>query len=464
MIKFGTDGWRAIISDEFTFDNVRKVARAIAKYLLSDPKLTANGRPLIIGYDARFLADKFAEEMAKIMKEAGINVLLTEKDTPTPVIAWEVRQRKAAGAIVLTASHNPPEYCGIKFIPEYAGPANETITKQLQENSNLDISLPIPVQKGLIERFEPRDRYIYAIKAMIDKDAISRAKLKIVCDPMHGSGRGYLDKILQELGCQVDVIHGERDVLFGGQNPEPADEHLQELKKKVVESKSSIGLANDGDADRFGIVAENGDFYSANQIIPMLFHYLLVDKKAKGVVVRSIATSNFVDRIARHFKIKVVETPVGFKHIANVMMNEQVIIGGEESGGLSIHGHIPEKDGILADLLVVEMLAKRKKTLSQIWKELISEFGGIFGDRTNLKLDENTKTAFINKLKDANFNELAGIKIAERNTVDGVKLILDANSWVLARPSGTEPLVRIYAESDDAEKLKKIMMAVKALI
>ena len=461
MIKFGTDGWRAIISDEFTFANVNKVARAIALYLINHG---FSKKPVIVGYDPRFLADKFAEEVVRVMETAGIDTYLTERDTPTPVVAWEVKDKAAAGAVMLTASHNPAEYCGIKFIPDYAGPADEKTTAEIQENSNKEITLPAAGKKGTVERFEPRGRYIKYILSFIDPALIRKAKIKVVYDPMHGSGRGYLDKILQDLGCQVDVLNGERDVLFGGSGPEPTDQHLSELKQKVKESSAQIGLANDGDADRFGVVDEKGAFMHANQIIPLLFNYLVSVKGFTGAVVRSIATTHLIDRIAERYNIKVFETPVGFKHISKIMRTEEVIIGGEESGGLSIKGHIPEKDGILADLLIVEMLARLNKQISQIWQELIKEFGETHTLQVNLDLAEKQKEEFMLKLKEETPRELAGVKVKSVNKIDGVKLILMDGSWVLARPSGTEPLVRIYAESDKTQKLTIILDAVKNLM
>lgn len=461
MIKFGTDGWRAIISDEFTFANVNKVAKAIALYLINHG---FSKKPLIIGYDPRFLADKFAEEIAKVMEDAGIDCYLVERDTPTPVVAWEVKDKKAAGAVMLTASHNPAEYCGIKFIPDYAGPAQESVTNEIMQNSNKEITLPKAKKKGRVERFDPRHRYINYIGSFVDPDLIKKSKLKIVYDSMHGSGRGYVDKILQDYGCKVEVLHGERDVLFGGNTPEPTDEHLGKLKRKVVELSANVGLANDGDADRFGIVDENGNYMHANQIIPLIFDYLVTDKGFSGAVVRSVATTNLIDKVAALHKIKVHETPVGFKHIAKLMLEEDIIIGAEESGGLSIKGHIPEKDGILADLLVVEMLAKKKKPLSQLWKDLIAKTGEIYTQRVNLKLDEAGKKAIMGKLNDDTPNELSGVKVKNVVKVDGVKLILADGSWVLCRPSGTEPIIRIYAESDKQEKLAVIVDAVKNLI
>jgi phosphomannomutase len=461
MIKFGTDGWRAIISDQFTFYNVDKVAKSIALYLVEHK---FSKKPLIVGYDPRFLADKFALAITKVMEEAGIKCFLTERDTPTPIVAWEVKDKKAAGAVMLTASHNPAQYCGIKFIPDYAGPANEEITAELQENSNKDINVPKGKKKGEVERFEPRERYFNYIKSFIDPELISDAKLSVVYDSMHGSGRGYLDRLLQDLGCKVEELNPERDVLFGGKNPEPADEYLGELKAKVVELKANLGLANDGDADRFGVVDELGQFLHANQVISLIFDYLVSDKGYKGGVVRSLATTHFLDRIAAKHKIKVFETPVGFKHIAKLMMKKDIVLGGEESGGLSIKGHIPEKDGILANLLIVEMVAKRKKPLSVLWDDLVKQYGEVHGERINIELPEAKKQSLINQLKDHANKQFAGVKVITVNTVDGVKMTLSDGSWVVARPSGTEPLVRIYAESDKEEKLKAIIDAVSALV
>jgi len=461
MIKFGTDGWRAIISDEFTFANVEKVAKAIALYLIEHKY---NKRSLIIGYDPRFLADKFAEDVAGIMEGAGIDVFLTERDAPTPVVAWAVKDKKAAGAVMLTASHNPPEYCGIKFIPDYAGPAFESITAEIQQNSNREVDLPRPKKKGRIERFDPRERYLKYIESFVDPAIIQQAKLKVVVDPMYGCGRGYLDKLLQRLGCQTEEIHNYRDVLFGGRNPEPDEENLEELRTKVVETGADIGLALDGDADRFGVIDRGGKFYGANQTVPTVFDYLISDKGYTGSVVRSVGTSHMVDRIAALHGMKVYETPVGFKHIAKLMMEQNIVLGGEESGGLSIKGHIPEKDGILADLLIVEMLARRKASFSQIWRNQVAKLGPFLDQKINLRLEEKKKKALMTKLAQSPPATIAGLKIIKSNTLDGVKLILSDGSWVLCRPSGTEPLVRIYVESDKLQKLEAIVEAVRNLI
>ncbi len=475
MIKFGTDGWRAIISEEFNFENVRKVAQAIATYLKSknlNSKQSQNSKSknqIIIGYDARFLADKFAIEIAKVMKENGISSLITERDTPTPIVAWSVKDKGALGAIMLTASHNPPEYCGIKFIPDYAGPANEEITKQIERNlsemtnDKIQMTNKSSKSQAQIEHFEPREHYFEYIERFIDVDAIRKAKLKVLYDPMYGSGRGYLDKLLQMYGCKTEEIHNYRDVLFGGQNPEPGDKELTELKRKVVEGKFDLGLANDGDADRFGVVDEQGNFLDANKIIALVFNYL-VSKGKKGSVVRSIATTSLIDAIAAEHNIKLHETKVGFKYIAEIMMREKVIIGGEESGGLSIDGHIPEKDGLLADLLVVEMVAKSKKTLSELWKDLIAKYGTYEFKRGKIETTEEKKSALMEGLKKSPPIEIGGMKVAEVKTTDGVKIILEDKSWLLVRPSGTEPIIRVYYESKDPGILNKIAQYVKGLV
>ncbi|MFH2034451.1 MAG: phosphoglucomutase/phosphomannomutase family protein [Candidatus Margulisiibacteriota bacterium] len=461
MIKFGTDGWRAIISEDFTFENVRIVAAAIAKYLV-DHKFEK--KPLIIGFDPRFLADKFAQEIARVMADAGISSFIVEYDTPTPVVAWEVKDKEACGAVMLTASHNPPEYCGIKFIPDYAGPANAGITREIEENLGVGVSRALGGGKGTIESFDPKHRYFPYITKFIDPDKIKKARPKVVIDAMHGAGRGYLDELLQKLGCTTRELNGERDVLFGGHNPEPSDELLGELKKKVVAEGADMGVAMDGDADRFGLVDEKGKFYSPNQVITMVFKYLVETRKFKGSVVRSIGTTHMIDAIAAKHKIKLHETPVGFKYIAEIMMKEPVIIGGEESGGFSIKGHIPEKDGLLANLLLVEMFSSLGKPISKIWEDIVAEIGQYYQFAQKIKLPEEKKLSLIKDLQAKKELIVAGIKTSGTRSDDGAKFYFGDGSWLLVRPSGTEPLVRVYVESKDKKMLDKIVEFVKSLI
>ena len=454
-IKFGTDGWRAIISDEFTFANVRIVAQAIMNYLHNHD---LDKGQLIVGYDPRFLADKFAEEVVRVAESNCISCLLPERETPTPVIAYSVKDQKACGAVMITASHNPPQYCGMKFIPEYAGPAGNEITKEIEKYiATPEVQYGIKCEhRATVNRFEPRNRSLKYLEGIIDVNVIKSSKLKIAYDPMYGSGRGYMDKALENFGIRADVIHGERDVLFGGRLPEPVEENLGELMDLVRDKGADIGLANDGDADRFAAVGEDGRFFSANEVISMLALYLIEEKGYRGAIVRSVATTHMLDKIAARHKVKLYETPVGFKYIAERMMKEPVIIGGEESGGLSIEGHIPEKDGILANLLIVEMVARKKKPLSAIFKDLEGKIGRHLTKRVNLHLPDDGKRALMEKLKSTPPKEFAGRKVVEVRSIDGAKFILDDGSWILIRPSGTELLVRVYLESGSEETLKAI--------
>ena len=346
-----------------------------------------------------------------------------------------------------------------QIYPHYSGPASEAITNEIIKNLEADESKAAKLtgkKKGTIERFNPRERYFKYLESFFDIAAIKKAKLKAAVDPMFGSGRDYLGMLLERFGVKTEEIHDYRDVLFGGQNPEPEDATLSELKLKVKESGAALGLALDGDADRFGVVDENGIFYSANQMIALLLDYLVTDKGYTGSVVRSIATTHMIDAVAKMHNIKVIETPVGFKYIAEVMMKEDVIIGGEESGGLTIKGHIPEKDGLLANMLAVEMVAKKKKPLSQIYNDLIGKIGEYRIFRSKIEMSEEKKAAVLSGLISSPPKSVAGIEAAEVKTIDGVKIILKDGSWFLIRPSGTEPMVRLYCESKDLNTLDKI--------
>jgi alpha-D-glucose phosphate-specific phosphoglucomutase len=452
-IKFGTDGWRAIISDEFTFANVRIVAQAIAQYV-NNHALAKKG--IIIGYDTRFLTEHYAEEIVKVLHGNGISCYMTDRDTPIPVVAFSVKDRKAGGAIMITASHNPPQYCGMKFIPDYAGPAFASITDEIEKYVKNGGKIESKVSLK-IERFNPINRYMKHLKEIIDFDLIKKAGLKVAYDPLWGTGRDYLDRILQESRCKVSMIHGYRDVLFGGITPDPVGDHLKELKELVLREGCAAGLATDPDADRFGVVDEKGNCLTANQVLPVIFAYLVDERGDSGSVVRSIATTHMMDAIADYHGIKVRETPVGFKHIAQIMLKEPVIIGGEESGGLTIGDHIPEKDGILANLLICEMIARRKKPLSQMIKEVSEKYGYFFNKRINLKLTTSAKETLMELLEKEPPARSAGVKLSHISKVDGVKLIFEDKSWILIRPSGTEPMIRIYYENGSENKLKDMI-------
>lgn len=463
MIKFGTDGWRAIMAEEFTFAGVRKVAAAIAKHV------NAHGgaqRGIVIGYDTRFLSERFADAAATVLLSKGIRVLRTVRDTPTPVVAHAVRDTGAFGAIMITASHNPPEYNGIKFIPEYAGPASPEITAEIErflgdlgdaEGDHKEGSAA-PAPNLQPEALDPKDHYLTHMRTLVDTAAIAKAGLPLFYDAMYATGRGYLDALLSD--ANLTVLHTNRDPLFGGGMPEPKEEFLSELTARVVETHG-FGMATDGDADRFGIIDSSGAYITPNQLIALLLYYLVEYRGFKGVVARTVATTHLIDRIAALYGLPVRETPVGFKYIGESMRKEQVIIGGEESGGLSILGHLPEKDGILACALAAEMRAVVGKPLTAILADLAQKVGPVYSRRIDLHLDNERKNALIERIKTAPPANPAGLAVLDVKTIDGVKLILSRNSWVLVRPSGTEPLVRIYIESETPELLENLITTMK---
>lgn len=464
-IRFGTDGWRAVIAEQFTFDNVEIVTRAIANYVL---ERFGNGKPVVIGYDLRFLAEKFARHAANILTEHGLSVELADSWHPTPVIALYAREHQTAGAMMFTASHNPPEYLGIKFIPEYAGPAMPEITDKIVANVRFfeahpdAVKPPIDVpEQGTIRTISPRGEYVAFLKTLVRFDTIAAGakNLKVLYDPMYGVGQDYIDSLLRECGVHVTTIHNGHDPLFGGIMPEPKEEYLPELIQRVKAEGFDLGLSSDGDADRFGVVDENGRFLNANEVVAMVFRHLYKNRGFRGAVVRSLATSKLLDRLAEIYgDVPIIETPVGFKWIGDAMRQQPVIIGGEESGGFSILGHIPEKDGVLADLLIVEMMAYEGKPLSRIYEDTLKEAGMRFAmDSRNYHLLESQKSEVIERLRalkpGQDFNGLAIESVDHR---DGVKLYFGMYEWLVVRASGTEPLLRAYMEATDPVQLDQI--------
>ena len=470
QIKFGTDGWRAVIAQQFTFDNVEIVTRAIAEYVL---ECFGTERPVVIGYDLRFLADQFAHHAANVLAEYGLTVEIADTWYPTPLIAYIAKSHNTAGAMMFTASHNPPEYLGIKFIPEYAGPATPEITDKIVANvrrfeANAELVKPPANQtKGEIKTLRPRQEYDDFIRTLVNFDTLKKASnLKVLYDPMYGAGQGFVDDLLRQAGIQVTTMHDGRDPLFGGIMPEPKEDYLTEQIERVKAEKFDLGLSSDGDSDRFGVVDEKGRFLTANEVIPLVFRHLHKHRGFRGVVVRSLATSKLLDRMAELNDTQVVETAVGFKWIGQAMRDQDVIIGGEESGGFSILGHIPEKDGILANLLVVEMIAHEGKPLSQIYEEMMQEAGMRFHNLSeNYHLTEDRKTDVVKRLRELKAGqELNGVKIESIDLRDGVKLYFGPYDWLVVRPSGTEPLLRAYLESIDSEKLAKIKQGLENIL
>ena len=452
-IKFGTDGWRGIIAKDFTFDNVTLVTKAIANYLHK----VQRDKKIIIGYDNRFLSDEFAFCAAKVLVEEGIRVYMVKSATPTPVIAYTVKDLEADGAIMITASHNPPEHNGLKFIPHYAGPALPEITDQIvNELNSITQESNKEYDNEEIVFIDPKESYFNHIKEIIDIDLIKNSNLKVVVDPMFGAGVDFLDYYLNSLGVSVTTIHNYRDVLFGGEMPEPKPELLGELILRMKQVKADLGLALDGDADRLAVADSLGNFISPNQTLSTLMKYLIDYKGYSGCVARTVATTHMLDRIGERYNIEVLETPVGFKYIGQKMIENDAFIGGEESGGLSIANHIPEKDGILAALLVVEMVARTNQSPSEKYEKLQKEFGPLYSNRLDIKCSESQKREIIDMMKDLEVDQIIDKKVVKRVEIDGLKFILEDNSWVLVRPSGTEAVFRIYAESKNNDLVKKI--------
>ncbi|QYX33635.1 phosphoglucomutase/phosphomannomutase family protein [Sphaerospermopsis torques-reginae] len=462
-IKFGTDGWRGIIADDFTFPNVRKVTRAIASYLET---AYSKDRPVLIAYDTRFLADEFARTSAAVLADLGWNVKITDRDCPTPVIAYNAKHLNSAGALMFTASHNPAPYCGIKYIPDYAGPATPEITDTIVANiETASDELPGSNPSGTISTFDPKPDYLHFIYTLLDVEKIKGANLKVKYDALYSTSRGYLDEVLQHCGTQLESFHTWRDVLFGGGMPEPKGEQLVELVEAVKADKADLGLATDGDSDRFGIVDELGNVLTPNTVLLVLARHLIKNKGKTGAIVRTVATTHLLDNFAAKNGLQIYETAVGFKYIGEKMRETAVLIGGEESGGLSIIGHIPEKDGVLADMLVAEAIAYEGKPLSVLVQEAIAEADGpLYNNRLDLHLTESHKNAVIDAYTKNPPSEVAGIKVKEVGRKDGIKLYLEEGSWVLLRPSGTEPLVRVYMETNSPDKLGQIAATMEAEI
>lgn len=465
-ISFGTDGWRAIIADDFTFANVQVVAQGIA-YYITGQQLAKKG--VVIGYDNRFLSEEFARACARVLMGNGIKVYLPERGIPTPVTAAMVRQLAAAGAIMVTASHNPPEYNGIKFIPYYAAPAMPEVTNTIEEEVTrvldgakiYELSLEEGSNLGLLEDLEPYAVYRDQVLGLLKKELFSPG-VKVVVDPMYGVGSGYLDQILKELGIEPIIIHGHRDPLFGGKMPEPTAPYLKELGEMVVKEGASLGLATDGDADRFGVVDENGEYVSPNRLLSLLLHYLLSSRSQRGPIARTVATTHRLDQIAAAHGLKVIETPVGFKYIGECLREQGAILGGEESGGMSTFGHIPEKDGILAGLLTVEMIAAMGKNLTELEANMVNAFKPLFSERLDLHYQQAERELVLERLGKYAPRAVNGLKAEKIYDIDGKKVILEDGSWLLVRPSGTEPLFRLYVEAADRENLQAIQQEVRA--
>ena len=459
-----------MIAEEFTYANVRRVIEAIARYVAASAPPAASGRPsLIVGYDTRFLSEKFARYAADLLASHGIHCYLSKEAVPTPAVAFEIRRRKTEGAINFTASHNPAEYNGIKFSMPDGAPALPEVTRQLEALIENPTPAVAPEAPAPVETVDLRPAYLDDLAAKVNLDVIRSGGLRLVYDPLYGTGREYLDGLLRRSGIEVVTIHDRRDVLFGGHPPEPAEENLEDLRRSMAEHGAHLGLATDGDADRFGIVDEGGAFISPNHILGLLLDYLLESRPWakeegwRGGAAKSVATTHLVDAVAGFHHIPVYETPVGFKYIGELIEQDKIILGGEESAGLTIRHHVPEKDGILACLLTAEMVASRRKPLSGQIQELFRKVGSYYPSRSNVTLTETLKKRFTERSGEE-YSSFEGRRVVKTVRTDGLKLILEDGSWILFRLSGTEPVCRLYCEAPTEKGLEELAAAARRFL
>ncbi|MDR3330683.1 MAG: phosphoglucomutase/phosphomannomutase family protein [Endomicrobium sp.] len=473
MIKFGTSGWRGIIAKDFTYANVAIVTQAIAN-LINDQYKKKSVPTVIVGYDTRFMSEDFAKSSAEILAGNGIKTLFCKRPTPTPVIAYDIIYSKLAGGINFTASHNPYKYNGLKYSTKWGGSALFETTQKIEkycisiQSENIkSITFNLGIRNKLIKIHNPRNAYIKRIKELVNFKALKKSNIKVAVDVLHGTGNNYLDSLLDDADICNSTINKNRDTMFGGGGvPEPSEKNLTELICIVKCGSYKLGFSTDSDADRFGIIDSDGSFITPNQTMSILLYHLNKTRCWTGIVAKNIMTTHLIDKLAAKIGVDVIETQVGFKYIGDVMTNNphKFIIGGEESGGLTIRGHVPEKDGILACLLMAEAVVMSKKSVNELLKEIKKFTGEVLTSSFGFYLSVEDMNAFLNTLKKGMFNSIAGIKIREIVTVDGYKFILDDSMWIGFRFSGTEPMVRMYAEADSQIKLNKLLRAGKRFV
>src|SRR5580693_1744124 len=458
-IKFGTDGWRGIIADDFTFENVRRVAGAIASYVL---KYEEPQRGIIVGYDTRFESPQAARIVAEVIAAAGIPVKLANDYTPTPAVSYAVKRQGAAGGVMVTSSHNPWNWNGVKFKGKFGGSATPAIMKKIEEELASDAAPK--GNRAAIEEVDLKKDYVAAVCAFADMNLIAKTKFKFAVDAMYGSGRGVLPGIFAERGVEFVAIRQELNPLFPGINPEPIEPHTAMLQQTVVREKCDAGLATDGDADRIGAVAEDGSFVDSHKIFCVLLYWLLECKKWPGDVVRAFNTTRMIDRIAAKYGRKLHETSIGFKYVADLMMEREILMGGEESGGIGYSRFLPERDGVLNSLLLANAMAEEGKPLGQLVADLQREFGPHYYGRSDLHIPEDIKQGAIQRASAEETRALGRYKVLKKELMDGVKFFLDAptngngaEAWVLFRASGTEPLLRLYTEASSPELVKELL-------
>jgi alpha-D-glucose phosphate-specific phosphoglucomutase len=466
-IRFGTDGWRAVVADDFTYQNVRAVAQGVAAYL------DGESRPVVVGHDARYCAELFSREVARVLAANGLRVILLDRVTPTPAVSWTVVERGAAGGVVVTASHNPMEFNGLKYKPDFGGSASPEVVAELESNTEKALSngvtaMPFDeaVGSGAVELFDPLPSYTVQLGRMVDLDRLRGAGLRVAHEAMYGAGAGMVRRVLEGGRTTVTELHCERNPGFGGMHPEPIDRYMPEAMALMAQGGHDVLIANDGDADRVGIIDETGRYVNQLEVMALFTMYLLEKRGERGDIVRSLTTTNMVDALGKRFGVTVHEMPVGFKYIGATMRETDALLGGEESGGFAFRGHIPERDGILSGLLIADMIVEYQQPLSGILEHLFELVGPHAYKRHDIRFDrdgyEERKKDAYKRMSDDAPRELAGHAVARTRTDDGFKFYLDDGSWALMRMSGTEPLMRVYSEAPSPQRVDELLSALEA--
>ncbi|MGH9407275.1 MAG: phosphoglucomutase/phosphomannomutase family protein [Terriglobia bacterium] len=459
-IKFGTDGWRGVIGDDFTFASVRRVADAAARYLVAD---AAANRRLVVGYDVRFLSPESAALIAETAAGHGIEVILADRITPTPAVSLAVVERKAAGGMMVTASHNPGRWNGIKFKAAYGGSAAPSIVRQIESRLSSPGAPARNTARGNVAFADLTGPYLDRIKALVNLNRIRASGFKFVIDPMYGAARGLIARLFEEAGVPFTEIHGEHNPLFPGLNPEPIEPHVEDLRRAVVAGDYSAGLATDGDADRLGAIDRRGGFIDSHKLFCILLEHLAGDKHQRGEVVRTFSTTTMVDKIARKHGLPLHVTPIGFKYVCELMLARDVLIGGEESGGIGVKGHLPERDGILNSLLLAQVMAEKQRTLGELVEELNREYGPHCYGRIDLEIDRRAIERTLERVRDRKIGSVAGRTVTGFEDLDGYKMLFGDSAWLLVRASGTENLLRLYAEAPSNEEVTQLLREVADL-
>jgi phosphomannomutase len=463
-IIFGTDGWRGVIADDFTFDNVRLVVSAIARYVNE----TAAGRKVIaVGYDTRFTSPECAQVAAEVLSAHGIEVLLSNDYVASPILSFAVRHYRTSGGVMITASHNPARWNGVKFKGTYGGSASPSIIHEIEKRLPAALGerkKPVRFRAGRIRVLDFKHPYCEYLKRTVDFRRLRNARVRVLVDVMYGAGRGTLKSILTDLGITCLEMRGEINPSFGGINPEPIDSNLAELRLAMQRGRYDVGFASDGDADRIGAMDSTGLFIDSHKIFSMILEHLVGVRRMGGEVAKTFSTTKMIDRICQRHSLVLHQTPIGFKYICDLMLSRNVLIGGEESGGIGITRHLPERDSFLCALLLLEIMVHQKKSLREVVSDLMRTYGAFYFDRMDLHLSGSQKQAAIARLTRRPPQKISNYSVARRENLDGFKMLFNENEWVLIRPSGTEPILRLYCEANSPQKVKRILTAAKNLV